>query len=218
MREAASQLAFVEELRTVCRPLLKAQSSSVSGYHTGPTPQRVYEFSSPRACQFLIARPPPGLSVSWMLAQSLSRILGSPGVTLPLHPFLDVGLSNGPCDSMDLQALLLPGSYDPNLEKASQAGALGQPLLPSDEAAVELKPLRRHHAGEIVAIHYSDLIAETGGASSTSAAALAAQAAERRSSQAASTASDESPNNLVYARVAASCASQHGEVLYRRVK
>ena len=162
--------------------------------------------------------PPQGLSLSWVLAQALSRILGSPSVTLPLAPFLDAGLANGSLpDTLDLQALVLPGSYDPRMELACQAGQLGQPLLPSDEAAAELRPLRRFHAGEVVAIKHHDLISATsGGSGAASASALAARAAERRSTQPfpSSPPASES-SSLVYARVAASCAPQEGEVLYR---
>ena len=42
-----------------------------------------------------------------------------------------------------LQPVLLPGGYDPLLERAGQAGQLGAPLLPSDVALLQLKPLRR---------------------------------------------------------------------------
>ena len=48
---------------------------------------QVYEFACARTGRLYIAQPPPHLSASWLLAQSLSRVLGSP-VTLPLHTLL----------------------------------------------------------------------------------------------------------------------------------
>jgi sacsin len=43
------------------------------------------------------------------------------------------------------------GGYDPQLEAAAQAGELGTSLLPSDAALLQLKPLRRFCAHELVA-------------------------------------------------------------------
>ena len=65
-----------------------------------------------------MAIPPPHVHVTWLLASTLSRALGSP-VTLPLQPCL----SCGPEHMEELQPLLLPGGYDPVIEAAAQVGS-----------------------------------------------------------------------------------------------
>ena len=70
----------------------------------------------------------------------LSRELGST-VLLPIQPYLEAGLSSG--DVNGFEGVLLPGGHNLELEKVSQAGQLGIPLLRSDLQMVQLKPLRR---------------------------------------------------------------------------
>lgn len=108
------------------------------------TGTRVFEFSCPQAQKLLIAKPPLGISTSWLLAQILSKELGSP-MMLPLQPFIEAGLDKGEVDilSGSLRAMLLPGGHNSDLDKVLHSGQLGAPLLRSDECMMQLKPLRR---------------------------------------------------------------------------
>ncbi len=65
---------------------------------------QVYEFLDPGSGTLYVAEPPPGLKLSALLAQSLSRLLGSP-LTLPLHPLFEVEAGE---QLPQLQPLLLP--------------------------------------------------------------------------------------------------------------
>jgi hypothetical protein len=50
---------------------------------------QIYEYYDSSSGKLYVAVPPAGLSLSSLLAQVLSRALGSP-CTLPLHPLLEV--------------------------------------------------------------------------------------------------------------------------------
>jgi hypothetical protein len=50
---------------------------------------QIYEYYDSSSGTMYVAVPPAGLSLSSLLAQVLSRALGSP-FTLPLHPLLEV--------------------------------------------------------------------------------------------------------------------------------
>jgi sacsin len=135
----------VAQLRT--QLVLRATGRSV----TAPgAASRVYEYAEARSGVQYVAEPPEGLPLEALLAQGISRALGSP-VTLPLHPLLAAAAS---ASLPALQPLLLAAGYDPCLEAAAQAGQLGSALLPSDAALLQLRPLKRYCAGEVVA--YAD--------------------------------------------------------------
>lgn len=66
---------------------------------------QVYEYFDSSSGIMYVAVPPPGLPLSSLLAQVLSRALGSP-LTLPLHPLLEVSNAE---QLKSLQPVLLPG-------------------------------------------------------------------------------------------------------------
>ncbi|GAX84471.1 hypothetical protein CEUSTIGMA_g11891.t1 [Chlamydomonas eustigma] len=225
LRSAASRLVFVEELST------RVTAAGNQATLMGGSSSRCYEFSCSQTGQLYIARPPAGLSLSWLLSNALSKALGSPGVTLPLQPFLDAALNGQEQDGV-LQPVVLPGGYDADLERAGQVGQLGAPLLSADVQLLQLKPLRRYCAGEVVAVnrtHVASLqvLPASQQAHAAAASAAAADAAEKRLTQAADAAGRrEDPGrhiplsaidvgvHMVYARVAAHCGPKEGETVY----
>lgn len=253
LRSAASRLTFVPELHTrVALPPSGAAAppSAATAAAAAGAGSRVYEFSCARTGRLYLAVPPPGLPASWLLAQALSRELGSPAVTLPLQPFLERALGSAAPAGDDggdgaaatgvgeedlLQPLLLPGGYDPALERAGQAGQVGAPLLESDRRLLQLRPLKRYCAGDLVAVRRSDLAAAAAEAGITGAGAPAAAAQDAASAAAAAalaraTAGDGTgaagtagatagatavpAEDMVYARVAAACGPQGDETLH----
>jgi sacsin len=114
------------------------------------------------------------------------------------------------------------------LPTAQQVGTLGAPLTPSDASLLQLKPLRRYRAGELVAASRAHLAAAASAAGLTlhglapaAAADAAGSAAERRAAAAAQAQAQaqaqargedtpvgeatQSDDVYVYARVAANC-------------
>ena len=151
LRGVAARLAFVDQLHTVVRPAAGGQAAlALTSSSPEVSVMRVYEFACRESGRLYIADPPPGLPPSWLLAQALSRELGSPGVTLPLQPFLEAGLCSTEPVGEALQRVVLPGGYDPSLESAGQQSQLGAPLLPSDDGLLSLRPLRRQVKGMAV--------------------------------------------------------------------
>jgi len=184
LRSLSERLVFVHSLSTRC--VLRSTQQDITRHATDPkasaAPHAVYEFQCCRSGKQYVALPPPGLSVGWLLSIVASRALGSP-VVLPLQAFFEVPLER----IQELQPILLPGGYDPALEAAGLAGVPGAPLLPSDAAHLQLRPLRRFCAGELVAYKRSNEGPHTptaeakGGASATApVAATAATAAAAR--------------------------------------
>eukprot|EP00198_Chlamydomonas_reinhardtii_P000860 XP_001690195.1 predicted protein [Chlamydomonas reinhardtii] len=160
LRSAAGRLLFVRSLRTVA--VLKATGAQLSPQ--AEASRVTYEFieapsttaaassygggSSSSLGRILVAEPPPYLQLSWLLSSVVSRVLGCPHpVVLPLEP-----LFTTPAAQLSaLQPVLLPGGWDERLESAAVAGTPGTPLVPADAALLQLKPLRRYCAGEVVA-------------------------------------------------------------------
>lgn len=191
LRSAAGRLLFVRSLRTVA--VLKATGAQLSPQ--AEASRVTYEFieapsttaaassygggSSSSLGRILVAEPPPYLQLSWLLSSVVSRVLGCPHpVVLPLEP-----LFTTPAAQLSaLQPVLLPGGWDERLESAAVAGTPGTPLVPADAALLQLKPLRRYCAGEVVA-YQRQVAGGVGGADGGAggvAAAAAAAAAERR--------------------------------------
>ncbi len=86
------------------------------------------------------------------------------------------------------------GGWDKQLETASRAGEPGAPLYPTDVPLVQLRPLRRYPAGELVAVS-RDTVTEAAAAAGVAGSLLragpgsaAAEAAQRRESAAAAAA------------------------------
>ena len=140
LRGTAGRLTFVDQIFTVQQAVVPAKGSGEREAMRGSSGNRVFEFACRQTKMLYMAKPPLGLSTSWLLAQVLSRELGSP-VTLPLHPFIEAGVMD--CLADGLEAAVLPGGHNPDLELVLQAGQFGVPLLHSDEQMVSLKPLRR---------------------------------------------------------------------------
>ncbi|EFJ44918.1 hypothetical protein VOLCADRAFT_118510 [Volvox carteri f. nagariensis] len=190
----ASRVAFdFVEVAAVAPPPSAAAPSPPFGVISSLAPKSSPGFGAGSGLgRIFIAEPPQHLPVSWLLASVVSRVLGSP-VVLPLQPLFTTPSS----ELQQLQPVLLPGGFDAGLETAAQAGTPGAPLLPSDAALLQLKPLRRYCAGEVVAYQRN--------AAAVPAAAAAAAAAARRA-----VATPDVPlaitSNMCYGRVAAHCA------------
>ncbi|GFR39737.1 hypothetical protein Agub_g219, partial [Astrephomene gubernaculifera] len=237
LRSAASRLTFVRSLRTTAvlrssgaplSPDAEASRAVFDFVESSPTPTSAHPSAAPQHTasslgRIYIAEPPSHLPVSWLLSSVVSRVLGSP-VVLPLQPLF----TTPPAELPQLQPVLLPGGFDAGMETAAQAGTPGAPLLPADVALLQLKPLRRYVAGEVVAYQRTAEMTTTAAAEGGGvAAAAAAAAAERRaaggdavasgsnSSSSSSSSSSTSSTSMCYGRVAAHCAASEGAGVHR---
>ncbi len=229
LRSAAARLVFVSRLRTVAQLRAGGGPQGEAGEAGGSRAAFDFIEDGPNG-RILVAQPPPGLPVSYVLASVLSRVLGCPHpLVLPLQPLLlppteaaqgEVGAEGegggrGLALSGAQLAALLPGGWDSRLQASSAAGTPGVPLLASDAALLTLRPLRRYVAGELVAVaaHAAPRAAAPSGGAGGVAAAAAAAAAECRArgsaeggpaaAHAADGAASSAGGGMVYARVAA---------------
>lgn len=100
LRTAAAKLVFVQQLHT--QVVLRATAQDVT---RDKDAARVYEYSDPDTGALYVAEPPEGLTLSSLLSQACSRLLGVP-LTLPFHPLFTV---HSPQQLRELQPVLLPG-------------------------------------------------------------------------------------------------------------
>ncbi|GLC59948.1 hypothetical protein PLESTB_001557000 [Pleodorina starrii] len=198
----ASRVAFDFVESAAAAAAAPAAATAAAAAPPPPPSQPGSGFGSGR---IFIAEPPPHLPISWLLSSVVSRVLGSP-VVLPLQPLF----TTPPGELAALQPVLLPGGFDAGLETAAQAGTPGAPLLPADAALLQLKPLRRYCAGELVAYQRAAAAAAAAAAVPAAVAAAAAAAAAERRLHAGGgvAAAPEAPpgGGMCYGRVAAHCA------------
>lgn len=165
---------------------------------------QVYDFWDTRHGAVYLARPPPGLRLSGLLAALVSRLVGAPGV-LPLHPLLEPG---APQHAGALGGLLSASCGGAGLwGAAADVGQVGAPLSPADQQLVVLMPLRPFTGGELVAVTCRP-------PEDPSAAAAAAADARATGRQPAAPNQEQGRWQLVYGRVVTDCAPPPGAAAY----